>query len=168
MEDEPNSFGGRASQAEVKQMRLDNPSGWLELSMYESLSLMVDAIVDAPPEYTFTNPELASRAGVSDESVRNHIETLEELGVVTYSDEDSRYQVNENSRVLREVFALNDSVNAVRSGASPSVKSTTERLTETLTRAFENRDIPIEEEDTSDQDSPPIDTKDLRTGPLTA
>lgn len=168
MEENPNSFGGRVSETEIKQMRRNNPSGWLELSMYESLALMIDAILDAPPDYTFTNPELASRAGVSDESVRTHIETLEELGIVSYSDEHSKYEVNENSRVLLEVFGLNDAVNAVRSGASPSVKSTEERLTDTLIRAFESRDFPAGDDDSPETRKPPIDTESLRSGPLTA
>lgn len=167
MADEPNSFGGRAEQGEVKRMRREHPSGWLELSMYESLALMIDAIVDAPPGYSFTNPELASRAGVSDESVRNHVGTLEELGVVIPSDESNKYEVNEESRVLREIFGLNDAVNAVRSGADVSVPRSEEALMSAIIRAFEERDESSDDDD-GGQESPPLDLARLRSGPVSA
>lgn len=122
MDDIPNQFGGRASAEEIKEMRRDYPSGWLELTMFESLAFMIDALIDAPPAYMFTNPELADRAGLSDESVRNRIDILEELGVVRRAPDGHHYQVNDDSRVLQEILGLNDAVNAVRSGASPSIQ----------------------------------------------
>lgn len=156
MADKQNSFGGRPGPEEVKQMRRDYPSGWLELSMYESIALMIDALIDAPPGYSFSNPELAGRAGISAESVRNHIGTLEELGIVKGIDDKSKRQVNDESRVLREIFGLNDAVNAVRSGASASVTHLSTRLSED---ELESR-IPDGEDDERGDEQVP-GTKDI-------
>lgn len=143
MADKQNTFGGRPEPEEVKQMRRDYPSGWLELSMFESLALMIDALIDAPPGYTFSNPELADRAGISDESVRNHIGTLEELGIVNRPADSTKFRVNDDSRILQEIFGLNDAVNAVRTGESATVHRLSTRLSDDKLESS----IPEEERD---------------------
>lgn len=136
MTDEQNEVGQEGpSLQEIKQMRREAPSGWLELSMYESRALLVDAILDTPPSYQFTHSDIAQRAGITDESVRNHIEVLVDLGLVESIGEGKihEYSVNEDSRVLFEIESLNDSVTEVRSGKPPSFTA------DEITRRFDSR-----------------------------
>lgn len=118
MPEDPNQFGeGRPSQETMKQLRYDHPSGWLHLSKDPARALLVDAILDSPPGHQFSPPQIAERAGISDQSVRNHIEELVDLGVVTEAD-DSQYRIQDRSRVLDALENLNGAVNAVISGNS--------------------------------------------------
>lgn len=115
MADEQNEFGdGRPDLATVKKMRQEHPSGWLELSMHPSRALLIDSLLDAPPGYEFSPPEISPRAGISAQSVRNHIDVLETRGLVEKVGR-SRYKLNDKSRVLKELDHLNSAVTAIRS-----------------------------------------------------
>lgn len=108
-------FGeGRPDRSAVKRMRREHPSGWMELAKDPSRALIIDAIIDSPHDYEFTPPEMGPRAGVSDESVRNHISELEKVGIVRETD-SGKYRVDGDSRVLMEIEELNSAVNAVLS-----------------------------------------------------
>lgn len=118
MPDEQTEFGeGRPDLEEVKEMRREHPSGWLELSMDPARALLIDAILDSPEDYTFSPPEIAPRAGISAQSVRNHIGVLVERGVLEKVG-DSQYRINSKGRVTCELEQLNNAVTAVRSGAA--------------------------------------------------
>jgi DNA-binding transcriptional ArsR family regulator len=118
MPEDKNEFGENRPDLEtIKQFRLENSSGWLELSKSRARAILIDSLLDAPPGYEFTPPEIAPRAGITDQSVRNHIDILEEVGLVEKVDE-SRYQLNNESRVLMELEQLNSAVTGVRSGMS--------------------------------------------------
>lgn len=99
---------------DVKQARLDNPSGWLYLTRHESVPLLVDALLDWPTDREFTVQEFAEHAGVVRQTVSKHIDLLVEVDIVeelpdTYP---QRYRI-EDSAVTRELFELNSALNAV-------------------------------------------------------
>lgn len=108
---------GRPDLETVKEMRRNHPSGWLELSKDPARALLIDALLDAPPGYEFSPTEISPRAGVSDQSVRNHIDILVDRGLVEEIDA-SRYRLNDTSRIMTELEHLNSAVAAVRSGAA--------------------------------------------------
>lgn len=115
MSENQTEFGeGRPERANVKQMRREHPSGWMELAKDPSRALLIDAILDSPHEYEFTPPEIGPRAGISDESVRNHINELEKTGIVREI-ESGKYRIDGDSRVLMEIEELNSAVTAVLS-----------------------------------------------------
>lgn len=124
MADEQNEIGedGR-SLREIKRMRREYPSGWLELSMYEARALLVDAILDSGPGGEFTHADLSRQAGITDESVRTHIDVFVDLGLIKPVSEEGiqTYRVNERSRVLFELENLNSAVNAIRAGKDPTL-----------------------------------------------
>lgn len=109
---------------DVKQSRLDEPSGWIRLTRYETVRLIVDALLEAPPEYQFNKSELARRAGVSTEAVRNHLSTLIDMGVIEEKEGSgwSEYRLNDDGKVTKELFELNSAVNSVLSGEAKNVQ----------------------------------------------
>lgn len=118
MPEEPNQIGDDRPDLEtVKKMRQDYPSGWMKLSKAPALALLIDAVLDTPPGGEFTVAEISERAGISTQSVRNHISTLIETGIVKDDDSDT-YSINDRSKVLAELEKLNSAVNAVSSGAT--------------------------------------------------
>lgn len=118
MPDEQIEFGDdRPDLDTVKEMRREHPSGWLELAKDPALALLIDAILDSPDGYEFSPPEIAPRAGITAQSVRNHISILVERGVLEQVSE-SRYKIREDGRVTTQLNELNSAVTAVRSGGS--------------------------------------------------
>lgn len=116
-------------------LRDESPSGWLELTRSRTSPYIVDALLASPPGREFNKTELGDQAGVSRESVREHIDTLLKFGIVEeVPDSDpTRYRLNDRGKVTVELFELNSALNAVGSGA--------------------DRDIDIEEEE---PEAPPI------------
>lgn len=112
-----------SSEFDMKQSRLDNPSGWIELTRYETVRLLIDALLEAPPGYQFNKSELERRTGVSREAIRTHLPRLIELGVVERqeSGEWPEYQLNDDGKVTKELFELNSAVNSVLSGEPKSM-----------------------------------------------
>lgn len=118
MPEAPTEFGeGRSDLNTVKRMRREYPSGWLELAKDPARALLIDAILDAPPGYEFSPPEIAPRAGISAQSVRNHIDILVDRGILKQIN-GSRYAVVDQGKVITELRELNSAVNAVRRGMS--------------------------------------------------
>lgn len=68
---------------------------------------MIDALVQADPKKEFTQTELAEFAGVSRQSVRRHIDTLVECGVVAETAGGRRYHYDLDSRVGQLIVELN-------------------------------------------------------------
>lgn len=102
-----------ASPSDTKQARVDNPSGLLRLTRQESLSILLDAVLDLPPGREFNKTEFADHAGVSRQTVGTHIDVLLETAVVEPVSETSpqRYRVAD-SDVVEALFELNAAVNA--------------------------------------------------------
>ncbi|WP_460922713.1 winged helix-turn-helix domain-containing protein [Salinarchaeum chitinilyticum] len=111
------------SEFDMKQSRLDNPSGWIELTRYETVRLLIDALLEAPPGYQFNKSELERRTGVSREAIREHLPRLIELGIVERLESGAwpEYQLNDDGKVTKELFELNSAVNSVLSGEPKSI-----------------------------------------------
>ena len=112
------------SDFDVKQSRLDNPSGWVELTRYESVRLIIDALLEAPPDYQFNKSELKRRTGLSHETIREHLPFLIKLGVVEEVDTDAwqEYKLKTDGKVTKELFSLNSALNSVLSGESKTIE----------------------------------------------
>lgn len=109
---------------EIKRMRQEHPSGWMQLAKTPARALLIDALIESPPKYEFTPPQIAERAGITAQSVRNHIEALEALGIVEEVS-NGNYVLKEKSRVMMELDRLVSAVTAIRSGVA---KQTTEEV----------------------------------------
>lgn len=99
--------------AQTKQTRLDNPSGWLALTRHEAVPILVDALLDWPPDREFTVTEFARHAGVVRQTVSAHVDTLIDVGLVERIPETTpqRYRLAEGE-VTRLLFELNAAINA--------------------------------------------------------
>jgi len=99
-----------------KEFRKSFPSGWMELTRYETLVLVVDALLESNPAREFTTEEVASVAGTSTRSVEEHIGSLIRLGMVEeLEDRDpERYTLNEKSPITQQIYELNKTVEQVK------------------------------------------------------
>lgn len=68
---------------------------------------MIDVLVQVDPKKEFTQTELAEFAGASRQSVRRHIDTLVECGVVAETAGGRRYHYDLDSRVGQLIVELN-------------------------------------------------------------
>lgn len=106
----------------MREYRKKIPSGWMELAKYESIALMIDALLASPASREFTVRELAEKAGISRKSVNTHIDSLIRVGVVEELEVDRetpRYSLNERSPITQNLFVLNRTVEDVKSGDLP-------------------------------------------------
>lgn len=110
------STGNAADRAETKELRREHPSGWLYLTQYDAVPILVDALLDLPPNREFNKTELAEHAGVTRQTVGNYIDLLIEVELVEEVPNTSprRYRVAD-SDVVRELFELNSALNSVSS-----------------------------------------------------
>ncbi len=115
MADDQSEIGDRPDLEQIKQLRREHPSGWLELSMTPARALLIDAVIDSPPGHEFTTGTISERAGISPQAVRDHIDVLIDRGVVEATD-GTPYRIVDDSVVLMELEQLNSAVTAVRSG----------------------------------------------------
>ncbi|RRJ33533.1 winged helix-turn-helix domain-containing protein [Halocatena pleomorpha] len=99
--------------AQTKQARLSNPSGWLYLTQHDSVPLLVDALLDWPPDREFTVQEFATHAGLVRQTVSKHLDILIDVGLIEVIPEThpQRYRLQE-SAVTKELFAFNSAINA--------------------------------------------------------
>jgi len=111
------------SDFDMKQSRLDNPSAWVKFTRYESVRLIIDALLEAPPDYQFNKSELKRRTGLSREAIREHLPLLIDLGVIQEVDTESwpEYELNIDGKVTKELLALNSALNSVLGGESKTV-----------------------------------------------
>ena len=97
---------------EIAQLRDEYPSGWRVLTQHDSVSYMVDALMDAP-DYHFSKSKLAENAGVSRQSVHTHLPLLVRLDIVDVVEGTSpeKYTLNSDDELVRELHQLNGLVN---------------------------------------------------------
>lgn len=101
---------------DMKVLRKEYPSGWMVLTKYPSVPLLIDALIDAEPGWQFNQTEWSQKSGVSRESVRKRLDLLLDVEVIREIEESSgRYHVNEEGAVMQALYRLNDAVNRAAS-----------------------------------------------------
>jgi DNA-binding MarR family transcriptional regulator len=97
-----------------KELRKEHPSGWLYLTQHDAIPILVDALLDLPPNREFNKTELAEHAGVTRQTVGNYTDILLEVELIEEVPDTSprRYRVAD-SDVVRELFELNSALNSV-------------------------------------------------------
>ncbi|MDB2266016.1 MULTISPECIES: hypothetical protein [Halorubrum] len=97
-----------------KELRKEHPSGWLYLTQHDAIPILVDALLDLPPNREFNKTELAAHAGVTRQTVGNYTDLLCEVELIEDVPNTSprRYRVAD-SDVVRELFELNSALNSV-------------------------------------------------------
>ena len=110
-----------STQTDMKQLRRENPSAWLELTDNQTLPLIIDALLDSPPGREFNKKELGDHAGVSRESVRRYVDTLLRFNIVeeVASTNPRRYRLNDDGKVTRVLFELQSALNAEGATETP-------------------------------------------------
>lgn len=98
---------------EMAVLRDEYPSGWRVLTQHDSVSYMIDALMDAP-DYQFSKSKLAEHAGVSRQSVHTHLPLLQQLDIVRVVEGSSpeTYTLNTDDELVRELHRLNGLINA--------------------------------------------------------
>lgn len=116
----------------MKVLRKEYPSGWMILTKYPSVPLLIDALIDADPGWQFNQTEWAEQAGVSRESIRKRLGLLLDVEVIEEIDESSgpRYRVNEEGAVMESLHRLNDAVN--RAASAPEHELVEEEVAPTV------------------------------------
>lgn len=116
----PDHADSDTTEKSTKELRYEHPSGWLYLmrNSSEGLHLIIDTLLSAA-DREFTQSELADAAGISRHTVRSHLGTLLEHGIVRSVADGKRYQFNLNSPVTQEICELNSAINAVGAGEIP-------------------------------------------------
>jgi hypothetical protein len=94
----------------------DEESGFAYLAQYESVRLMLDALLTADPDRSLTQDGVHRLTGVSRKRVWHHVEKLVELAVLAESGDE--YVVDSQSPVLGWVRSLDAAV--VGAALSPS------------------------------------------------
>lgn len=99
----------------MKELRKENPSGIGYLFAEPSMRFVLDALLDLPPDHTFTTEELAGHAGISKSTLYKLLPKLRELGIIREVDsgEATRYALQEASPV-RYLHLLNSVINFLR------------------------------------------------------
>lgn len=100
--------------SQQKARREEYPSGWLVLTRHQSVSYIIDALLDLPSHREFNQKELASHAGVSRKSVGRHIELLEAADVIEQVPDTSptRFRFNPESDVSQAIIMVDGAMNA--------------------------------------------------------
>ena len=103
---------GPSGDQEVAELRDEYPSGWRVLTQHDTVSYMIDALMDAP-DYHFSKSRLAENAGVSRQSVHTHLPLLLRLDIVQVVEDSSpeQYTLNSGAELVRELHRLNGLVN---------------------------------------------------------
>ena len=65
-----------ADREETTELRRDHPSGWLHLTQHDATLILVDALLDLPPNREFNKAEFAEYAGVTRQTVGNYTDLL--------------------------------------------------------------------------------------------
>lgn len=101
-----------------KEFRKKFPSGWMEVARYETLVLLIDALLESSPSREFTPWELSQETGSTDKSIERHLGTLVDLGMVEKleSRDPVRYRLNQRNPVTQRLFELNTTVQRVKEG----------------------------------------------------
>jgi len=128
---DPATEDTEAEHQSMKQLRYEHPTGWLYFMRHssEGLHLMIDTLLTAS-DREFTKGELAESAGISRHTVRAHLDTLLEHGIVRTVANGKRYRLNFESPVTQEMTELNSAINAVGAGHVEIDSDTGEVLSE--------------------------------------
>lgn len=107
------SSRGDEESADTKESRLAHPSGILYLFGHESVPLLVDALLDLPPNRELNKTEFADHAGVTRQTVGTYVELLREADVIEEVPDTTppRYRLAD-SEVVAELFELNSALNS--------------------------------------------------------
>lgn len=102
---------------DAQELRLkDYPSGWVQLTQDTELVLLIDAILDSPPEDKFTRNVIQNQTGINGDVLTEKMNVLADLGVITFcsEDEDEWYKVTSTieSDVLKAITKVNSIMNA--------------------------------------------------------
>lgn len=144
------SIDGDLSEDEIRDMdekefRKEFPSGWMELSRYETLVLVIDALLESDPSREFTSSELAEYSGSTRRSIEDHIDSLVRLDVVKeLEDRDPiRYSLNERSPITQKLFELNLTVERVKNDELPKTLTREQRVpvTDTESNTFDGGQV---------------------------
>jgi DNA-binding transcriptional ArsR family regulator len=111
-----------------KEFRKEFPSGWMELTRYDTLVLVIDAMLEAPESREFTTGEISTKSGASERSIKDHIDVLVELGILDELREgrdEPRYTINNDSLITKKLYDLNITVQQVKEGSLPETISHT-------------------------------------------
>ena len=105
-----------ADRGQKKELRKEHPSGWLYLTQHEAIPILVDALLDLPPNREFNKTELADHAGVTRQTVGNYTDLRMEVALSEAAPNTSRrgYRVAD-SNVVRELSELSSALNTVGS-----------------------------------------------------
>jgi DNA-binding transcriptional ArsR family regulator len=141
-----------------KELRKQFPSGWMTLARYETNAIIIDTLLQESPNREFTVPELSDHSGASKRSIRNHIDDLNELGIVNkLPDRDSpRYQLNQQNPIVKDLYNLNNTVERVKNG---DLNQSDPNLYETETRDKGNNITGISNTVASDNGATPINKR---------
>lgn len=94
----------------IKRIRDENPTGWLELIQREDMEYIIDALLETPPDHTGSLTQFAERSGVDVDTVRDNFEFLEDLDVLYI--EGDEYTINGDSTVMAELNQLNSAISS--------------------------------------------------------
>lgn len=99
---------------EKKDLRKEHPSGWLYLTQHDAIPILIDALLDLPPNREFNKTEFATHAGVTRQTVGNYTDLLLEVELIEEvpNTTPTRYRVKD-SAVTKELFELNSALNNV-------------------------------------------------------
>lgn len=103
-----------AVDSDPESLRKENPSGWMVLTKHPDRALLLDTLIDAPPDWEFTRSEWSERTGIGLGRVQEHLALLLDLNVVERVEPSPhpRYCVNAEAEVMRALHRLNDAVNS--------------------------------------------------------
>jgi DNA-binding transcriptional ArsR family regulator len=115
MKHDPTSGETQWDQGEMAELRDENPSGWLYLAGNESTQQIIDALLDAGIR-EFNKSELGDYAGLTRQTVANHIDKLVKLDVVEEIDrkKNNRYKFKPESQISQLIIEMNGAVIAKR------------------------------------------------------
>ncbi|WP_050047861.1 hypothetical protein [Halanaeroarchaeum sulfurireducens] len=99
---------------DVKEARLEHPSGILYLFQHDAVPILLDGLLDLPPGREFNKTEFADHSGVTRQTVANYIDLLLAVEIVEKvpNTTPQRYRLADTA-VVRELFELNSALNAV-------------------------------------------------------
>ena len=114
----------------MKRLHRENPSAWMELVDNQTLPLVIDALLESPPNREFNKTELGKHAGVSRESIRKHLDILLKFGIMEEVPDTSPtcYRLNDKGIVTKELFELKSALN--QAGTSENKNISQEEIDE--------------------------------------
>lgn len=123
-----------SNKTNMKKLRRESPSAWIELTDNQTLPLVIDALLDSPPGREFNKKELGDHAGVSRESIRKYIDTLLKFNIVTEVPDTNpqRYQLNDRGKATRTLFELQSALNSEGAGESKPIEQPQTQINEPM------------------------------------